>query len=199
MSRWFYQLVIHKFSTTTDQKLTSVKLCFYFCSYITKNKKQCSLLYDFSLKFIFLLYSLALFRLTPPPALLSFGYLHHCSSPSHFHASSQPFLNQNFLFYLTKRDSEPHLPFQLHWSLEYWQKEIRQRSKRGSREASMFISPLTSPPLEWNCGEVRRRVSNYIVFPCDPPLPVRSVPLPGICSSILGWPRWLTALIQARS
>ena len=63
-----------------------------------------------------------------------------------------------------------HLPFQLHWSLEYWQIEIRQRSSSGSREAntgvSMFVSPLTLPPLRSNFASVRRRVSSYISFPC---------------------------------
>lgn len=45
---------------------------------------------------------------------------------------------------------EAHLPFQLHWSLEYWQRAVRHRSSSGSRGAnlgrSMSTSPLTSPP-----------------------------------------------------
>lgn len=90
---------------------------------------------------------------------------------------------------------EAHLPFQLHWSLEYWQRETRQRSTSGSREAnvgvSMFTSPLTSPPPGWNSDEVRRRGSSYIMFPCAPgSAPCRC---PGIVSSILGWIRWVTA------
>ena len=68
-----------------------------------------------------------------------------------------------------------HLPFQLHWSLEYWQQEIRQRRSRGSREASAglgaFISPLTLPPPERNCEKVRRRASSYMAFPWGPPPP----------------------------
>lgn len=83
------------------------------------------------------------------------------------------------IWHLMKQDSEPHLPFQLHWSLEYWQKESRQRRRRGSREASigasMFVSQLTSLLLGWNYDQIRRRISSCIAFPCAPS-PLRAAP-----------------------
>ena len=107
---------------------------------------------------------------------LSFGH-------SRFKSLQLTYFQTHFYPHFTfkKQRGKPHLPFQLHWSLEYWQKEIRQRRRRGSsREASigvsMFISQLTSPLLERNCDEVHRRISSYIAFPCAP---VRSVLLPG--------------------
>lgn len=47
-----------------------------------------------------------------------------------------------------------HLPLQLHWSLEYWERAIRHRSTADSKYAMnrerMFVPPLsTSPPARY--------------------------------------------------
>lgn len=100
-----------------------------------------------------------------------------------------------------RRDIEAHLPFQLHWSLEYWHREIRQRSSSGNRGAnvgvSMLTSPLTSPPPGWNSDEVRRPGSSYVMFPCAPR--VRSALLSGTFWSILSWARWVRASVRRSS
>lgn len=79
----------------------------------------------------------------------------------------------------TKVKTEAHLPFQLHWSLEYWQKEVRHSRNRASRNEassvglSMFISPRFASSRHRNYKKIHRRLSSRIVFPWAP---VRTAP-----------------------
>lgn len=111
--------------------------------------------------------------------LLSFGQsFPNCRQQLAFFHSSRLKLSIFRCDFIQNKLGESHLPFQLHWSLEYWQREIRQRRRRGRNEASiresMFISPHFASFLDWNYRKVHRRLSGRVVFPCAPLRFVRS-------------------------